>query len=158
MRSILVVEDNTLVYDTIRDAFSLTAGYRVGHAADGEFALAALNAARPDLALIDLGLPKISGIEVAKRAVELHVPAVLMTGYADAVERLGEHGLPVLTKPFRVTALVALFDEVVSEAARLNRISVEQRKTGRKLIAEARAIHGSISEEWTRICGKLLRG
>lgn len=162
MRSILVVEDNTLVYDTISTAFSLMPGFTVGHAANGYLALAALEASRPDLALVDIGLPEISGIEIAKRAVDLAVPTVLMTGYADAVEQ--DH-FPVLTKPFRVTELVARFDEVVAEAARLNRIASEQVKTGRTLIAKARSIHRPISDEnrsmsegWARICDKLLLG
>ncbi|HEX6841796.1 MAG TPA: response regulator [Stellaceae bacterium] len=162
MRNILVVEDNSLVYETISTAFSLMPGFAVGHAANGYLALVALEAARPDLALIDIGLPKISGIEIAKRAVELEVPTVLMTGYADAVEQFDEHRFPVLSKPFRVTELVSRFDEIVTEAARLNRISLEQRKAGRTLIAEARALHRSISdanrsmsEGWARICANL---
>ena len=83
-----------------------------------------------------------------------------MTGYADAV---GQHRFPVLTKPFRVTVLVARFDEVVAEAARLNRIASEQIKAGRALIAEARSIHRprpdenrAMSEGWARICDRLL--
>ena len=163
MLNILVAEDDTLVYETINIAFSLRPGFAVSHAADGRRALEALEALRPDLALIDVGLPKASGIDVGRRAVELGVPTVLMTGYVEKAERSSDHGFPVLTKPFRVGELVTRFEDVVSEAARLNDAMADHMKTAQRLVAEARAIHHSVpdwasrAERWERLCAQLLR-
>jgi len=143
MPSILVVEDDFPVYETISVAFSLRPGFAVSHAADGRCALACLEAALPDLALIDIGLPKASGFDVATRAVELGVPAVLMTAYGDAADRAGHYGFPVLPKPFHVIELAARFDDVVSEAARLNRAMSEHIKTAQALVARAGTLRQS---------------
>ena len=156
MRSVLVVEDNTLVYDTISDAFALRGGFRVAHAADGRLGMAALESARHDLALIDVALPKISGVEVATRAVELGVPTVLMTGYDDAL-KAGEHTFPVLTKPFRIGELVARFDEVVAEAVRLNTMMRENMRRGAELTAQTRRVGDDFSRAWVNICKQLVR-
>jgi len=164
MPNILVVEDDALVYETISVGFSLRGGFTVDHAADGYHALAILEASRPDLALIDVGLPKASGVDVASRALELGVPAVLMTAYGDATEKLGRYRFPILTKPFRVAELVARFDDVVSEATRLNQLLRAEVATAAALRAEAQTIHrsisddiGALSERWAGLCEKLLR-
>jgi len=163
MPSILVAEDDSLVYASISAAFALRPGFAVSHAADGEDALAILEALRPDLALIDVVLPKAFGFDVAMRAVELGVPAVLMTGYDEVAERSGGHGFPVLTKPFRAVELVARFDAVVYEAARLNRAMAAHLQTAQELKAEARVLRHSLtdwaarSERWERLRDEILR-
>lgn len=63
---ILLVEDNA----TIRDAFAILlneSGYRVALAANGREALESAEHARPDLVLMDLGLPDFGGLEVTRR-------------------------------------------------------------------------------------------
>jgi CheY-like chemotaxis protein len=65
-RTILLVEDN----ETIRQAFGVLleeSGYLVEHAQSGEEALAKARLRPPDLILMDLGLPDMSGIEVTRR-------------------------------------------------------------------------------------------
>ena len=64
--TILLVEDN----ETIRHAFSILledSGYRVLQAGTGEEALRVVERDRPDLVLMDLGLPDLSGLEVTRR-------------------------------------------------------------------------------------------
>lgn len=64
--TILLVEDN----ETIRHAFSILledSGYRVLQAGTGAEALGAARRDRPDLVLMDLGLPDLSGLEVTRR-------------------------------------------------------------------------------------------
>ncbi|HEX6842696.1 MAG TPA: response regulator [Stellaceae bacterium] len=155
MRSVLVAEDNLLLYETISNAFALSTGFAVSHAIDGYAALASLEN-RPDLALIDLGLPGISGINVARRAVELKVPAVLMSGDV-ATAPSGGVGLPVIPKPFRVIELVARFDAVVAEAARLNGIMREHMQRSAALAARTGATSQELSTIWAEICKKLER-
>lgn len=64
-RRILLVEDDAL----LRDAFRLLledAGYRVAEAGSGAEALAAVAAVQPDLILLDMGLPDMNGLDVAR--------------------------------------------------------------------------------------------
>ncbi len=64
--TILLVEDN----ETIRHAFSILledSGYRVLQAGTGEQALGVAKRDQPDLVLMDLGLPDLSGLEVTRR-------------------------------------------------------------------------------------------
>ena len=82
---ILIVEDNPqnmrLVEMTLR-----AGGYALLKATDGEEALDLANRKQPDLIVIDMQLPKISGIEVIKRLRQLpsfsHVPIIALTAYA----------------------------------------------------------------------------
>ena len=64
-RRVLLVEDDAL----LRDAFQLLlqdAGYEVAEAGSGAEALIAVRTARPDLILLDMGLPDMNGLDVAR--------------------------------------------------------------------------------------------
>ena len=81
---ILLVEDNAI----IRDAFSILlsdSGYRVLQADSGERALAVSEEQLPDLILLDLGLPDVPGIQLARtlksRPSTREVPIVALTGH-----------------------------------------------------------------------------
>jgi signal transduction histidine kinase/ActR/RegA family two-component response regulator len=65
-RDILIVEDNPDARETLRQLLELE-GHRVRVAADGAAALAAMRAAPPQAALIDIGLPEMDGYELARR-------------------------------------------------------------------------------------------
>lgn len=101
---VLVVDDDA---DT-RESLALLLGdygYRVRTAADGPSALAAVEARPPMCVLLDLGLPGMSGIELARRIRERHEPNMViisLTGWANT-ERQDEAELAgvdfVLAKP-----------------------------------------------------------
>ena len=82
-RTILVIEDN----DDARELFCLLlrrGGHRVEEADDGQEGLRKLLELRPDIAFVDVGLPELSGYEVARRAREIvgeAVRLVAITGY-----------------------------------------------------------------------------
>ena len=67
VRRILIVEDNPDSREMLRMLLEL-AGHEVHEAQDGPDGLAALERVRPDVALIDLGLPGFDGYELARRA------------------------------------------------------------------------------------------
>jgi two-component system response regulator RegX3 len=153
VRRVLVVEDDRLVSETIRAAFLMKDGFQIDCAEDGEAGLAALAGGNLDLALVDYGLPKVPGLIVAKRALERNIPIILMTGYGDEITKPEEHQFPVLAKPFSVVELVARFEQVVTEATRLNEIA-------RRLVEQTSALRGRhqvLSEEWLRICEEIGR-
>jgi len=100
---ILLVEDSKLLRKATGRALA-RAGYDVSLAADGEEALLMANENRPDLILLDMMLPKMSGLEVLKalkkEPATAGVPVVVLTGLSQAnAERLqGDGAFGFLTK------------------------------------------------------------
>lgn len=88
-RSVLLVEDNDDARQMLQAALAL-GGHEVRAASDGESALALAAEASPDVALIDLGLPDISGYEVARRlraAGGGRMTLIALTGYGQDADR-----------------------------------------------------------------------
>jgi two-component system, OmpR family, alkaline phosphatase synthesis response regulator PhoP len=124
-RSILIVDDEQhirlLIEQTLEEL--LDEGIELYTAADGEEALAVIEAQQPDLVFLDVMMPKKNGLEVA-RAVrgDLGMPdphIVLLTAKGQAHDR--EEGLAAganryLTKPFDPDELLSLAREILGEA------------------------------------------
>ena len=88
-RSLLVVDDNVDAANTLRIVLDAL-GYRVGVAYDGASALALARSTHPDAVLLDLGLPGVSGLEVARalRADDGKQPVLIaVTGYGSQEDR-----------------------------------------------------------------------
>lgn len=107
---ILVVDDE----QSYRDALSVALqreGFLVVTAADGEEALMRFDAARPALVLLDVMLPKISGIDVCREIrTRSRVPIIMVTARnseIDAVVGLEVGADDYVSKPFRLRELVA---------------------------------------------------
>ena len=117
---VLVIEDNEDAAATLRALLQL-AGHRVRVARDGEEGLEALQAHPLDVALIDLGLPRIDGYEVARRAAPRPTAAaalVALTGYGlpEDRRRTLEAGFDAhLVKPVDLAALRTLLARVSAE-------------------------------------------
>lgn len=158
MRRVLVVEDDRFVYDAIDAAFAMKGGFEVAHAGDGPSALTELAARRLDLALVDIGLPKVSGITIAREAAAKRVPVILMSGYPDVIAKSGEYQFPILPKPFRIGELVDRFDEVIAEAVRVTAELRQQMELGATLVAEARATPEDAAQTWLQICERMRVG
>jgi DNA-binding response OmpR family regulator len=124
-RTILVVDDNPKIVEVL-DAYLRAEGFDVVTAADGPAALAAVQARRPDLALLDIMLPGIDGIELTRRFQRDHdLPVILVTARVEEIDRL--IGLEVgaddyIGKPFSPREVVARVKAVLR---RLDRASVE---------------------------------
>jgi len=103
-RRVLLVEDNDDAREMMKVALAL-AGHEVHEALDGARAVEAAMALKPDVALIDVGLPEIDGYEVARRIrgrVGAGMQLVAITGYGQAEDRrrAADAGFDVhLTKP-----------------------------------------------------------
>lgn len=101
---ILVVDDDTDIREVIRDRLKAM-GFEVVEASDGEQALARLREESPTITLLDLHMPKKSGLEVleAIRENRLETTTIVMTAYATiekAVEAMRVGAYDFLTKPF----------------------------------------------------------
>jgi two-component system KDP operon response regulator KdpE len=107
---VLVVDDEHAIRRFLRT--SLTAhGYEVHEAATGEDAILQTINVRPDLIILDLGLPGISGIEVTRRIREwTQTPIVILSVQnqdTDKIEALDAGADDYLSKPFSVGELTA---------------------------------------------------
>jgi response regulator NasT len=103
---VLVAEDGTIVRLDLARMLVERAGFeRVVEACDGEEAVALAREHEPDLAVLDVNMPKLDGIEAARRILaERPVPVVMLTAYADesSVARAVEAGVfAYVVKPFR---------------------------------------------------------
>jgi DNA-binding response OmpR family regulator len=109
-KRVLVVDDEPKIVQLARDYLE-HAGFAVATAYDGKAALIAVRSASPDLVVLDLGLPDVDGLDVA-RAIrrESTIPIVMLTGRAEESDKLV--GLEIgaddyVTKPFSPKELVA---------------------------------------------------
>lgn len=86
MIRVFLVEDQALVREGIQSLLGFDRGIAVvGTAGDGEEALAAIPASRPDVVLLDMRLPKLSGLDVLKRLAERGElrPTIILTTFDD---------------------------------------------------------------------------
>jgi two-component system response regulator MprA len=107
---VLVVEDDEEIAQVLQRSLRLE-GYEVRVAGDGESALDQSAAFNPDLVILDLGLPKLDGMEVARRLRSADDVPILMLTARDALEARVE-GLDAgaddyLVKPFERQELLA---------------------------------------------------
>ncbi len=128
MAKILVVDDEPTYRDAL--AFNLRRdGYQVAVAADGVAAVAAFETESPDLILLDLMLPGLSGIEVCKRVrTTSNVPIIMVTAKDDEVDKVV--GLEVgaddyLTKPYSYRELVARIRAVLRRTSPADKVEAE---------------------------------
>jgi two-component system, OmpR family, alkaline phosphatase synthesis response regulator PhoP len=110
MKQILVVDDEPRIAEICRDYLE-RAGFKVTLAANGADALALARTKRPDLVVLDLGLPKLDGLDVT-RALRKHsnVPIIMLTARVDESDKVTGLELGAddyLTKPFSPKELVA---------------------------------------------------
>ncbi|GGL64618.1 hybrid sensor histidine kinase/response regulator [Wenxinia marina] len=108
-RRVLVVEDDPAYRRSLVDLLT-SHGADVRSVADGEAALAALEAARPDLVLTDLQLPgRADGLDVVRRARQRYpgLPTLLLSGVAGARPVLDGTPLQALKKPIGADTLLA---------------------------------------------------
>jgi two-component system, OmpR family, response regulator MprA len=107
---VLVVEDDEEIAQVLQRSLRLE-GYEVRIAGDGEAALDQSVAFNPDLVILDLGLPKLDGIDVAKRLRSADDVPILMLTARDAlesrVEGLDSGADDYLVKPFERQELLA---------------------------------------------------
>lgn len=120
MAKILLAEDDDSMRGWLAKALE-RAGHEVMACSDGEEGLDALevNDARFDLLLTDIVMPGIDGIELARRAAEIHPELKIMfiTGFAAVALNVGAAGpqdAKVLSKPFHLNDLVKEVDRVMA--------------------------------------------
>jgi len=117
---VLVVEDDPAVRSSLERSLAFE-GYAVVTAADGEAGLAAVADHRPDAVVLDLGLPRVDGLEVCRRlrARGDDVPILVLTArgaLGDRVAGLDAGADDYLPKPFALEELLARLRALVRRA------------------------------------------
>jgi DNA-binding response OmpR family regulator len=122
MPLILVVDDEPTIRALLREALESN-GHRVLEAEDGAVGLEMALREQPDLVLLDIRLPKLSGLDVCRwlrrNAATASTPVLLITGLATENERqagaqAGATGL--VTKPFSPADIVSRVDDAIATA------------------------------------------
>jgi two-component system OmpR family response regulator len=118
---LLLVEDDTMIGEAVLDQLRAE-DYAVDWVRDGEMALTALNTQTYDLVLLDLGLPRVDGLEVLRslRARKLRVPVLIATARDSVQQRV--QGLDAgaddyILKPYDLDELLARIRALLRRAA-----------------------------------------
>ena len=110
MKTILIVDDEPKIVQLARDYLE-HAGFAVSTAFDGKTALAVVRSDKPDLIVLDLGLPQLDGLDVTRSIrKDSNVPIIMLTARSEETDKL--IGLELgaddyITKPFSPKELVA---------------------------------------------------
>lgn len=112
---VLIVEDEAGLLEILEVNFA-SAGYRVTTALDGVAAWRAFDSEHPDLLVLDLNLPKMSGFRLLELVrSESEVPVLILTAYdfAEAEEVARHRPDAFVNKPFEVRDLITTADRLV---------------------------------------------
>jgi response regulator NasT len=135
---VLIAEDETIIRLDLRDLLE-RAGHEVcAEARDGEEAVALAQSEQPELAILDVKMPRLDGIEAARRILaDRPIPIVMLTAYGqeELVARAVEAGVfGYLVKPFRETDLLPAI-----QTARARHAELEAMRDETESLAEALA-------------------
>ena len=120
-RTVLYIEDNEFNRKIVRQLLARTS-YRLMEAVDGESGVAMATEHAPDLVLMDVQLPKLSGLD-ATRAIRndprtAHVPVIVVTSFAlsgDESKAMAAGASAYLAKPYSPRELMALIRRFAPE-------------------------------------------
>src|ERR671937_614772 len=140
---VLVAEDETIIRLDLRDLLERSGFEICAEAHDGEQAVELARAEQPDLAIMDVKMPRLDGIEAARRILdERPIPIVMLTAYGqdELVSRAVEAGVfGYLVKPFREVDLLPAI-----QAARARHEELTALRDQADSLAEALAARKSI--------------
>lgn len=129
MPRILIVEDDRLVLAGLADGLE-DRGYAVVRATSGEQAILLADTAQPDLVVVDICLPDISGIEVAKRIEEeLDIPVIFLSALdTDEIvrEAIAAGSLTYLVKPVTIKQLVPAVENALARARDIGKLRTSE--------------------------------
>jgi len=126
-RKILVVEDDRLVLATLVEGLERV-GYEVEAVDNGRAAVASVEASDFDLAILDVRMPEMSGLEVAHE-IRDRCPALILSAYSDVEvveEAIRQGAVGYLVKPVDVTQLIPAVEAALARGADLRRLAATE--------------------------------
>ena len=125
----LIIEDDRDIVALFRHVLDI-AGYQTEIVLDGREAMSRLLSVRPDIVLLDLQLPGLSGIEIFQKMRSIEnlkdVPVVIVTAYAFASDGLPEEPDLVLSKPVDINQLSSLVQRLRKTHGELQEQTVDE--------------------------------
>jgi two-component system cell cycle response regulator DivK len=122
LKTVLYVEDNEFNRKIVRHLLARTS-YRLLEATDGEAGVASARETRPDLVIMDIQLPKLSGLDATRQLradpATAAIPVIVITSFALAgdEEKAREAGAAAyLAKPYSPRELLQMIRELAPEA------------------------------------------
>jgi len=136
---ILIAEDETIIRLDLRELLEGAGFDVVAEARDGEEAVELARSQAPELALLDVKMPKLDGIDAARRILEERpIPIVMVTAYGEQelVERAVEAGVfGYLVKPFKEADLLPAISTARARHDELTALREEAQSLAEALIA-----------------------
>jgi AmiR/NasT family two-component response regulator len=136
---VLVAEDETIIRLDLRDLLERSGFEVCAEARDGEEAVDLARSSRPDVAIMDVKMPKLDGIEAARRILdERPIPIVMLTAYGqdELVGRAVEAGVfGYLVKPFREQDLLPAIRTATARHEELSALREEAESLAEALAA-----------------------
>ena len=143
MKKVLLIEDEPMTCDLIVECFGDRLGAEIECARDAVLDARMMAGWHFDLAVINVGLPRISGIDLAGFAANQNIPVLLVSGHPESNEILRRFGYPFLARPFGVDALCAEAVRVIDEArANIRRVQA----SADKMLANTKALSSAVME------------
>ena len=146
---ILIAEDETIIRLDLRSLLESAGHDVVAEARDGEEAVELAREHAPELAIMDVKMPRLDGIEAARRILEERpIPIVMLTAFdqRELVERAAEVGVyGYLVKPFREQDVVPAIETARArhqelQAVRAEADSLQEALVARKAIERAKGV------------------
>jgi response regulator NasT len=140
MFKILIADDEPLIRIDLKELLEEIGHQVVAETGDGKEALAMLDKAKPDLVILDIKMPGMSGIEVARR-ISHEYPVIILTAFSERslIEQARDAGvMAYITKPFRDGTLTPAIELAVSNY--LDRTSLTEKVTQLKEQLETRKV------------------
>ncbi|MBU6163364.1 MAG: response regulator [Actinomycetales bacterium] len=147
MTRILIAEDETLIRMDLSEMLK-EAGYEVvGEATDGLEAIELAKQLKPDLAILDVKMPKLDGISAASEIISI-CPTLMLTAFSqrELVERARDAGvMGYVVKPFTIADLIPAIEIAFSRFIELSKLRDEisdlsERLETRKLLDRAKGV------------------
>jgi len=146
-KRILIAEDETLIRMDLSEMLRENGYEVVGEATNGEEAVALANELKPDLAILDVKMPKLDGISAAEKIVEI-APVLMLTAFSqkDLVERALDAGvMAYVVKPFTIDDLIPAIEIAATRHAQMLALKIEvadltERLETRKLVDRAKGL------------------
>ena len=146
-KRILIAEDETLIRMDLSEMLRENGYEVVGEATNGEEAVALANELKPDLAILDVKMPKLDGISAAEKIVEI-APVLMLTAFSqkDLVERALDAGvMAYVVKPFTIDDLIPAIEIATTRHAQMLALKSEvadltERLETRKLVDRAKGL------------------
>jgi two-component system, response regulator PdtaR len=137
---ILIADDEFLIRNDLKELLEEMGHEVVAEAADGQAALESIARKKPDLVILDIKMPGLDGIDVAK-GVGREYPVIILTAYSERnlINRARDAGvMAYLTKPFRVEDLSPAIELAVNHF--LQKSELSDRVSGLKEELEKRKV------------------